>query len=166
MRMWIFGTLAGQYKLDTSGYVQIYASEDVKSGTNYEFWIIQSVKNGQGLKGTTGLYAFYGETYFRIGNTDYPIDLKPTAFSTKWNSSEYAYIADVAEAGATYATTLDIFPRTKGERANYKFTFKFQPTTTPSDVITEDQKIWIRFDATKYDYYLGAGYKLFAEDVD
>lgn len=53
-----------------------------------------------------------------------------------------------------------------GERASYTFAFKFSPTVSTTAVLEVGQKVWIRFDAYHYDYYLGAGYQRLAGDID
>lgn len=64
----------------------------------------------------------------------------------------------------TSTTAATVFPTNKGEYGHH--TFQFTHTDDLSEDITEDQEIWVFFDSTHYDYYVGDAEIWFEGDLD
>lgn len=108
-------------------------------------------------KATGDNYKFTGATYWQSYSDT--IDIEKTSRGI-WNDTWYARLTDAPIPAGTSLLDVWVFPKTIGERGAHRFHFTYKPSDE-ADAVSIGQKIWIRFDAEYYDYYLGAAYQPF-----
>lgn len=160
-KFFLYSSLNAAISMDTgSKFVLLTANEGIKANTDYKLLGCQLFNTPTTLTGKE-THAITGETWWGTGKA---ADLAKTPSSTL-NNSEYVELTAAAIAGGSKAMEVTLFPNVKGEKALHTFTFTYKPSGV-DDPIEVGQMIVIRFDAIKYDYYLGVGTPKFAGDTD
>lgn len=122
----------------SSNVITFEPSEEIKSGTDYWFWVRQSVTNPAANDDIND--AFYGESFIYDSTLDSQETLTEEDGYTR---EEYTILSDAVTELSNL--TVSVWPQLQGEKAHYSFEF------VPSETIDATQRVFIQFNPNYYD---------------